>query len=203
MHALFLPLRPAERPPSADSRKESAAATAIKPRYFLPRPSTLVGCCHSTETRLARQCLPRGTQWCLRQTSTAWPPRWRGCSQPWWRRQQTELESAAGDQPAARAGHRTTNDFPQDRQARAPRRIAGGAMTAGALLDYARRAHAAGLCVLPPREDGSKQPEGATWEQWASGTADDTQARRLVRARPHRHWVRVRSGERRPAGDRL
>jgi hypothetical protein len=43
------------------------------------------------------------------------------------------------------------------------------------LLDYARRAHAAGLCVLPPREDGSKQPEGSTWEQWQAQRPDDMQ----------------------------
>src|SRR3954465_8229163 len=48
-------------------------------------------------------------------------------------------------------------------------------MTAGSLLDYARHAQAAGLCVLPPRQDGSKQPEGATWEQWQAERPDDTQ----------------------------
>jgi hypothetical protein len=34
-----------------------------------------------------------------------------------------------------------------------------------ALLDAALAAHAAGLCVVPPREDGSKAPDGM-WARW-------------------------------------
>src|SRR5258707_2581444 len=48
-------------------------------------------------------------------------------------------------------------------------------MGGASILPYARRAHAAGLCVLPPREDGSKQAEGATWEQWQAQRPGDAQ----------------------------
>jgi putative DNA primase/helicase len=34
------------------------------------------------------------------------------------------------------------------------------------LLEAARAAHAAGFCVLPPRQDGSKRPIGNAWEQY-------------------------------------
>ncbi len=34
------------------------------------------------------------------------------------------------------------------------------------LLDVARRAADAGLCVLPPEQNGSKKPLGATWKEW-------------------------------------
>lgn len=36
--------------------------------------------------------------------------------------------------------------------------------TAAPLLDYALAAHAAGLCVLPPREDGTKAPDTDSWK---------------------------------------
>lgn len=43
------------------------------------------------------------------------------------------------------------------------------------ILDAARRAYACGLCVVPPREDGSKRPVGATWEQWQKVRPDKDQ----------------------------
>lgn len=38
-----------------------------------------------------------------------------------------------------------------------------------AIRDTARRAYACGLCVLPPREDGSKRPVGSSWTHWQEG----------------------------------
>src|SRR5437868_5734519 len=40
------------------------------------------------------------------------------------------------------------------------------------LLTYALRAHEFGLCVLPPRQDGSKRPTGDAWEQWQQARPD-------------------------------
>src|SRR5215212_6862195 len=36
----------------------------------------------------------------------------------------------------------------------------------GVLLGEALAAYRAGLCVLPPRQDGSKRPIGESWRQW-------------------------------------
>jgi hypothetical protein len=38
--------------------------------------------------------------------------------------------------------------------------------TAPRILDAALLAHRAGICVLPPREDGSKRPDAETWADW-------------------------------------
>ena len=45
------------------------------------------------------------------------------------------------------------------------------------LLDYALRAHAAGLCVLPPREDGSKRPIGDEWERYQQERSSEEELR--------------------------
>lgn len=43
------------------------------------------------------------------------------------------------------------------------------------VLEAARRAYALGLCVVPPREDGSKRPVGDTWKQWQTDRPDRQQ----------------------------
>src|SRR5688500_13404643 len=41
-----------------------------------------------------------------------------------------------------------------------------GACVAGALLEYALKSHDAGLCVVPPMDNGSKRPAGGDWARW-------------------------------------
>lgn len=43
------------------------------------------------------------------------------------------------------------------------------------IRDTARRAYANGLCVVPPREDGSKRPVGSSWTQWQQERPDTSQ----------------------------
>src|SRR5215207_3314505 len=40
-----------------------------------------------------------------------------------------------------------------------------------AVYDAARAAHAAGLCVLPPREDGTKAPDAESWTRYQTTAA--------------------------------
>jgi hypothetical protein len=46
------------------------------------------------------------------------------------------------------------------------------------LLAWAEGAHAAGLCVLPPREDGSKQPDAPSWTRFQSNRSTLAEIRR-------------------------
>lgn len=54
------------------------------------------------------------------------------------------------------------------------------------VLDDALRAHAAGLCVLPPREDGSKAPIGE-WKQFEGRRPTEDEIRRWYS--PHRNGL--------------
>lgn len=51
------------------------------------------------------------------------------------------------------------------------------------LLQEALAAHEADLCVVPPRQDGSKRPIGATWQQWQSARPSEEQIRAWYGAR--------------------
>ena len=51
------------------------------------------------------------------------------------------------------------------------------------LLQDALAAHNAGLCVLPPRQDGSKRPIGQSWQQWQSQRTSIEQVRAWYDAR--------------------
>jgi len=181
------PLRPAEggRPP-ADSRKRAPPRPRSSRGYFLPRPSNARGLLPLDGDQTSAAVLPTRHPMVPETDLDRLATALARLLAAWWRRQQTELESAAGIRPAARAGHRTTNTFPRIARPSTAEGSPGGAMTAGRALDYARRAHAAGYACCH-RGRMAPSSRGRDVGAMASGRPDGHAARRLVRARPHRH----------------
>jgi hypothetical protein len=67
--------------------------------------------------------------------------------------------------PAARAVRGNLRGAPPAWPRGLSHRRGGAAMTTP-MLQEALAAHKADLCVVPPRQDGSKRPIGASWQQW-------------------------------------
>ena len=44
--------------------------------------------------------------------------------------------------------------------------------------DIARAAHAAGICVIPPKQDGSKAPDAASWTEYQRRLPTDAELTR-------------------------
>jgi putative DNA primase/helicase len=51
----------------------------------------------------------------------------------------------------------------------------------GSVQQVARAAHAAGICVLPPKQDGSKAPDAGTWTAYQSRRPERSQIERWYR----------------------